>query len=471
MRAPATWCAALVTAVGYYSVLTGSAFELHWVLAYTLMLGALWSQLRHGWASPLGLFLVFALLRFAVPGVAASVSEIPAVGLFEMLRLTEVDWWTGHSLALLGITSVVCGWLAMPSALAIRLFGIVDRLESGASARQVLLNAVLLSGIGLAALITFVSFNASGAATETVVAGTFRSEQVIEGTGIFFHLALALIAGSVLQAATLRSLRFSAPVAMLPAVLAGLAFFVLGGRARAMTPIFAGLVALTAENRQWREWLRTPAWYAGGVMAILVVGAVGHAYRGDYGITAFWSLDDFLPGYIDYAIWFDVGQLHSLAAVVKLEPGILGRVVWVAAFGSVGPLIGWQGRSSGVFIVESLTSDLPRKWGVHSTLIGDSYLSIGLIGVVAVCFVFGAWLQALHAWRWASPRRNPLAAAVYGLAVVYSLRVFFESLEKIGEMQLIAAVVVVAGLMARRSTPVTEDPAASNYPAPARRRR
>jgi hypothetical protein len=36
MTAASAWRAALITAAGYYSVLTASVFELHWVLAYAL---------------------------------------------------------------------------------------------------------------------------------------------------------------------------------------------------------------------------------------------------------------------------------------------------------------------------------------------------------------------------------------------------------------------------------------------------
>jgi hypothetical protein len=453
MRAASSWCAAAITAAGYYSVLTASAFELHWVLAYALMLAMLSWQLSDGWASPLGLFLVFTILRFAVPGLAALLSEIPAVGLFEVLRLDEGDWWAAHSLALLGISSVIWGWLAVRRNPAARFFAIVDGLGSGPSGRRLLLSGAALSGIGFVSLVAFVSLNSSGATTETVVAGTFRNEQVAEGTGIFFHVAIALIAGAVLQVAALRSLGYSRPVAILPALVAGLAFFALGGRARAMTPILGGLVALTAERRRKRNPLVTFAFYSAVLLAVVALGAVGQAYRGDYGITAFWSLPELLTGYIDYAIWFDIGQLHSLAAVVKLEPGILGSTIWVAALGGVARLLGWEGRSGGVFIVESLAGEMGRKWGVHSTLIGDSYLSIGLSGVVVMCFVFGAWLRALHTSRGGAPRPHPLAAAVHGLAVVYSLRVFFEAIDKVSEMAMATAFVLLGGVMARAMVP------------------
>jgi hypothetical protein len=70
-----SWCAALVTVIGYYSILTTSAFELHWMLAYLLILSALWWEMGHGWASPLGLFLVFAIMRFALPGLGLLFSK------------------------------------------------------------------------------------------------------------------------------------------------------------------------------------------------------------------------------------------------------------------------------------------------------------------------------------------------------------------------------------------------------------
>lgn len=448
-----SWCAALVTVIGYYSILTTSAFELHWMLAYLLILSVLWWEMGHGWASPLGLFLVFAIMRFALPGLGLLFSEIPVHGLFETLGLTEQDWWTAHSLALLGVTSTVWGWVATRRLSTGWLFRVVDRLGSGVSPWRLVLSGAAIAGMGFVALIAFVNFNTSGAATETVVAGTFRNEQIAEGTGIFFHLALGLIAGSVLQVFALRSLGFPRPLALLPAVAGGVVFFVLGGRARALTPILAAFIGLAAGNRLPRKRYGTLAWYAGFAGVLLIVGAVGQGYRGDYGLTAFWLVGEFLVDYIEYAIWLDVGHLHSLAAVVKLDPGTLGvAAIWVPVLPGISKFLG-LGRSGGVFIVESLTGVSTRKWGLHATLIADSYLSVGVIGVVPVCFVFGAWLRALHTWMAASGGRPPLTAALYGVALVYSLRSFFESVDKVSEMVIATAFVLLAGAVARAVVP------------------
>jgi hypothetical protein len=457
------WYAALATAIGYYSVITSSGIAWHWCLAYVLVVVGLWAEMRNGWASPLGLFLVLSMMRFGAPGLLLAASEIPVVPFFELLDLTEEDWRTAHGIALLGITSVVWGSLAGRRLHPARLFRGVERLGDEVSPDRLLWSAAGASAMGFVGLAAFVSLNSSGTATETVMGGTFRSEEITHGTGVLFHLSLGLIAGSVLLVMVLRSTGFGGAVSMLPAAVGGLAFFVLGGRARALSPIFGGLVGLADVRGDRGRRLRTLGVYLTGAIVVTAVAAVGQAYRGEYGIAALWELDSaFFVAYADYAIWLDVGQLHSLAAVQKLEPGALGLSVPFNMLGGLGRSLGLSGRSGGVFIIDSLVGEGGRKWGLHSTLIGDSYLSIGVGGIIAACFLFGAWLRALHRWRLAMPALTPLPVAVYAVAVVYSMRVCFESVEKVFEMVVVTAFLVACGVVGRVPVPGQTKRAALN---------
>ena len=73
------------------------------------------------------------------------------------------------------------------------------------------------------------------------------------------------------------------------------------------------------------------------------------------------------------------------------------------------------------------------KWGFHATIVGDAYLNFGLIGVFVVTTIFGMILQMLYRGF----RGGMINDALYALATVYSMRMFFESVEKYGETMIV----------------------------------
>ena len=137
-----------------------------------------------------------------------------------------------------------------------------------------------------------------------------------------------------------------------------------------------------------------------------------------------------LADYVNYAVWIDWGQLHSLAGAIVIGPGVLGgqtfsyNLLW-----PVSQFLDLPGKSAGVFIVQSLLGESERSWGFHATLIGDAYLNFGILGVLLVTATLGVILKVLYVGF----RQGQIDSAYYSLAVIYSMRIFFESVEKFGE--------------------------------------
>ena len=87
------------------------------------------------------------------------------------------------------------------------------------------------------------------------------------------------------------------------------------------------------------------------------------------------------------------------------------------------------GKSAGVFIVQTLVGYDERKWAFHATLIGDAYLNFGVLGVFVVTAAFGILLRKAYI----AFKQGAIGAVYYSFAMVYGLRIFFESVEEWGE--------------------------------------
>jgi hypothetical protein len=137
-----------------------------------------------------------------------------------------------------------------------------------------------------------------------------------------------------------------------------------------------------------------------------------------------------LVEYVNYAVWLDWGQLHSLAGAVAVGPGVLGGQTFTALLWPLTKFVDLPGKSAGVFIVQRLVGyDDERKWAFHATLIGDAYLNFGILGVFVVTATFGILLKKIYT----AFKLEAISPVYYSLAVVYGLRIFFESIEEWSE--------------------------------------
>jgi hypothetical protein len=168
---------------------------------------------------------------------------------------------------------------------------------------------------------------------------------------------------------------------------------------------------------------------------------VGQLYRGGYGINGIKGALSIsaLFEYVKWAVWVDLGHLHSLAGAVAIGPGVLGGRTFFALLWPLTEILHLPGKSAGVFIAQTLVDFSKRKWGFHATLIGDAYLNFGLIGVFLVTTIFGMILKTLYV----EFRSGLINNVFYALILVYSTRVFFESIEKYGEMLMVLTCVLL----------------------------
>jgi len=337
-------------------------------------------------------------------------------------------------LALLGLLGITIGWLMLGHTDESRVFQIYERSRShlsGAIAYSSLAGIIL----GLVALIIFVKSNVS--ITEAVDSGVFRTTQVQQGTGKYFYLSFMLISSSVILTDYFFSRKYAWWLSLGPVAVVMVAFFVLGGRMRSLTSMIAGLLVL----RAWRSNAKlSPAAILGLVSIIVLLSMfffVGGVYRGGAGlagVSQILSLAAILE-YSQQAVLIEYGQLQALAGAAAMDPGVLRGSTFLELLWPLTKLFDFGGKSAGVFIVQELVGLGDRKWGFHATLIGDAYLNFGLIGVIVVTIVFAMILKIIYRWF----KERVIDNAVYALVLVYSLRVFFESIEKYGEALIILA--------------------------------
>ena len=347
---------------------------------------------------------------------------------FQAMKLSGDDWRWGHALALFGLLAATLGWFLV-QRLRPREGRSGLRFALAPGVRPAALLGMLL---GFAALAVFLVSNAS---FDVIRSGAFRDTTIQEGTGKYFFLAYLLISGSVVLTCYYLAKAATWP-ALLPVVSATLFYWVLGGRNRAMISLGAGLLLLWYLRRQQQRWPKITPNYPYVVIApvilfaVLWVSYIGALYRGELGARAF-SEGLTLRGLWDYmqvSIFTDLGQLHSLAGAIAIGPGVLGGQTFFGALSwPLNKFIFIPGRSAGVYIVETLVGFATEddKWAVNASLIGDAYLNFGLWGVAVVMTVYGAIVKTLYLQF----RRGRLHAAVYMLALIYSLQMMWASFE------------------------------------------
>jgi oligosaccharide repeat unit polymerase len=424
-------------------VLSGAiwAVSVYFALAYLALFIALLNanRLWHDWLNPLSLIVFMGFIRFSIPGFLSSLNIESDLQIFQIMGLEKGDWILGHALALIGLFGVVIGWLLRFPLLEAMLRRI--QIPNVPYSGGIPYAAIFAMLVGSIALFTFVGSH--GAIGEAVYTGNIRQTEIQTGTGKYFYLSLMLIAGSVVFSAYLNKKNYLWWITLLPNAVAASCFFVLGGRVRAFAPIAAGGLLLWYRRDELKVSLRTVA-----VIAVLlpVFSYIGQIYRGGHGVEGVketFSMSS-LAEYVQYAVWIEWGQLHALAGAVAIGPGVLQGQTFANMLWPLSKFLDLPSRSAGVFIVETLVGLRQPKWSFHATLIGDTYLNFGLIGVLVVMIVFGAILKKLYIQM----TQGRINSAIYVLTIVYSMRIFFETIEKFSEMLLVlffAFLVIQAG--------------------------
>jgi len=268
-----------------------------------------------------------------------------------------------------------------------------------------------------------------------ITSGGFRQITIQEGTGKYFFLTYLLIAGSVLFSSDFLH-RGRKWLSLLPVSVAAMLYWILGGRGRSLFSLSVGLLMLwyfTTEKRSWRKLSIRPVniLIVAGIATMLVwLSYVGSLYRGSGGSRAFIEALSLagLWDYLQWSIFTDLGQLHSLAGAIAIGPSVLsGHTFYGALTWPLSTFLSIPGRSAGVFIVETLVGfGKGEKWGVNASLIGDAYLNFGLMAVVLITLLSGALLKMLYLQF----RDGRLHIAIYGIALLSALQICFLSVEK-----------------------------------------
>lgn len=386
--------------------------------------------------NPAVIVVVVALLRFAMPWLLQALrGDTDEIALISILDLTPHEWTLGLLLAAIGTCSFLGGWL-----LTLR-----TGTTSLASTRISTTPAYVAFAVGLGALVVFVISNAS---LDVVRTGAFRGIEVREGTGYLNLLSRLAIAGSVVAGSAYAAHRgfLGRWFALGPPLVCSAAFFVLGGRGRALTAIACGilLVGVLRPRRAAQDTRFLLRRIVAGTAVLVVFAFVGMTYRGVDRVTGQRN-DVSVSTFVRYAsdsMVIDVGTLHSLALAKRAGPGELGgqtyafHLLWPAS-----QALGMPGRSSGLFLVEQ-TFKRDMDWGLHATGPGDGYVNLGLMGAVTAPLSLGVMTGVIYR-RYRCGRLHP---AVYALALAYLLKVYFEGFEKWSEGVM---VVTAAWLLVR----------------------
>lgn len=379
--------------------------------------------------NPITVLLVLCGLRFALPALLITINGEPTIEVIQLMSLEPFDWQLGQMLALAGVAGLTLGWLVVPSRSDSLTF---PDLRGPRGAHFI---GALAMCVGILSLLLFVGENT--VVDEAIVAGLFRQTTVQAGTGQYFFLSLALISGSVVATRYLLARRPALSWASwIPVAIATLSFFVLGGRVRAAAPLIGAGLLVWYMNQERRGWgrvrvLRTLTWIVAALVLATWFGHLGRLYREGGGLGALeesLSLQG-LSDYLDESVYVDVGQLHTLAGAAALGEGAAGTLGFVGAITwPVSDFLNQPTGGAGVFILEK-TSGMEFVAGLHPTLIGDSYLSLGVVGLVVITVGFGAVTKMWYV-RFRSGKLDP---CVYVVGDIYLARLLLESVDKWGE--------------------------------------
>jgi oligosaccharide repeat unit polymerase len=287
--------------------------------------------------------------------------------------------------------------------------------------------------VGIMCVLVFISKNAS--LFEILQSGFFRSVEIKEGTGIYFYGGLLSISGGAMLGYAFYCRYDSKIMLLVPAILVMVTFWPLGGRVRSITPIFIALLVIWYSRKDLR--FRFKYIFYGSVILISILGIffLGLLYRGGSLelLIDNLSVSNEIFGYLKLAFWEEFGQLHSIAGSLKMHPGVLMGRTFVVMFWPFNKILNIGGRSTGIYIVENLIGFDEKRWGIHASLIGDSYVNFGVFGLVIVLVIFGMF----QSYYYNKLRKGNMNVAIYSIWAIYSVRIFFESIEKYPELLVV----------------------------------
>lgn len=395
---------------------------------------------------PLALILAAGGARFLIPWLEVRTGVAAGEPTLEAMRITTSGWDAGASVAVLGLLCLATPWWAATNGSSTSR--LLRPVPVGLTA------PIAGAGIGLIGIVLFFLTNAPAS---EVVSGGFRRVEVQEGTGMYFYLSLLLIPSSVMLTEALLRRGSGWTVGLAPVVIAGAAYFTLGGRARAVTPILAGLLVLWYHRRPRINPARMLPVGILCLFLLLWLGFFGDLYRGGGGLQAIDSAIR-LEGFSEYvkgASLTDVGQLHGIAGSLRVGPAVLDGQTFVSALAwPVSALLGLPGRNVGVMVVEETMGLTNPGWGFHPSVIGEAFINFGPAGVVLVGIAFGLIGSVLYR----KLQRGRLPLFVYGIAAIYLIRIFFESIQKWSEALVVLSVALLIEWVSQRHTAVPLNP-------------
>lgn len=380
------------------------------------------------------LFIIFGLVRLHIPAIIGRYDD-PDVKIFFQLGISAGDWTNGHILGLIGTLSIITGWMISPIIFTSFIRSLLSLLQIGRSSKHLIWVSLAGTAIGIAGVLSFIQVNGLSILS-AAQSGAFRNTEIQEGTGPLFWVGLIAIGCSSMLAAGLLQNKRSLIIAMLPVAIVVASFWILGGRFRAMTPLISAALIVVYHRRMSTYNIRVIF----GLFALVSIAVpysfyAGSLYRNGLGISAFQAAAN-IPLLIEYtssALSREIGQTFSLAAVVRLEQGALAGQTFNAFLWPISDLFGIAGKSSGKYIVQSLIGT--DSFGVHPTFIGDIYLNYGVLFIPILLATYGSVLRGLYV----TFRAGYMPLPMYAVIAIYSLRIYYESIEKYKEFLVIFA--------------------------------
>ncbi|MEM5861154.1 MAG: O-antigen polymerase [Candidatus Aenigmatarchaeota archaeon] len=398
--------------------------------------------------SPLLLLLGIAFLRYGISGIPVLLGmNPPYTTLFQFVKIDTQDWLNGLLLVFTGLYSVIVGWKVVIDKAPKQLFKYKPEQWSTHYRVPVIVKSILLIAmtIGLISLFVYTGKNVNWAIFEVILEGGIRKRVITEGTGVYFHLAHLAIVASVIISTLMYCEGKSIIRSLFPSIITFGVFFTLGGRIRAVTPIFASILAIYhlegGRGFRFLKMVSAKKIILGFLFlfVILTLFLAGVEYR-EEGINALnpRNLLVKIKDYISLIVWEDIGNLYAIALVTQHEPGILRGMSFIGVLGPIAEWFGLRGMSGGVFVISQYFSFGEKEWGTHTGLIGETFLNFGFLSIVLICFVFGlclGWIEKklLHSVY----HRDPWKSSFFSILTVYFLRIFFEKVGRLFELWIV----------------------------------
>lgn len=381
--------------------------------------------------NPLTVLLSLAVLRFGFPYLLLYLGAsrpYAARNLISLLGLTETHLILGHILWITAINALVLGWFFVPRAAS----GIGNGVTFSTGI-WVVGSAAVLFFLGTASIGIYIHLNAD--LFQVIKNGSFRSQQIIEGTGKFWYFGLSTISAAAVLCSTVLS-RYQGRFyfGILPGIVAMSIFWVLGGRSRALTPAFICVMLCwywwsSRSDRTIRPF-RILALLGCLIFVLAWFLHLSNIYQRGFGPGSLPRSFATYPEYLWRAVYADIGNFQGIAGSVAVGGGQLGGKTFGVFLFPLSELLP-VGKSTGVYIVETLVGR--DSFGVGPSLIGDAYVNFGLLGTLVVLGVFGLCLRLLYR---AFVRRK-IRPVVYAAVTVYAIRIMFEAVNKWVELVVV----------------------------------